>query len=284
MAQTDTLCFEFRLRPLADVRGVSDPPYLSWFWLTEGWFWIQAGNVKLFRYTDAALRYWETEYPLARPTPLPYEDYPVVRYWEDLLQMLPAVLDPVPDDLCERIADPALWEAWQEKVDWWQDAYEDDPDDGEEKAWEIKDAALRWWWDRSWGAAHLARPPRVWLWTQNETVHVRWNNRDILVNHLPVWEADEGEITLPKKEFVAAVQSFNDRFIAAMHERVQEIQAAWSHPDVFVDVPVLVREHKIRADTLDFARIPAPDYEEEWETVRDALVVLDDESCPPAPQ
>ena len=70
-----------------------------------GWFWIAAGDQELFRYTDAALAYVASQNPDLPPPALPYDDYQVARYWEDLMEMLPEILDPVPTDLAAHVAD-----------------------------------------------------------------------------------------------------------------------------------------------------------------------------------
>jgi hypothetical protein len=42
--------FRFELRPLDEVEPWGDdPPSLSWFGLTDGWYWIEAGGHELLR-------------------------------------------------------------------------------------------------------------------------------------------------------------------------------------------------------------------------------------------
>lgn len=84
-------CFEFHdIKFLDDIEG-----RLSWFDLTDGWFWLEVGDKELFRYTESSL--W-------REVVHPYVDYPVVRLWEDLLEILPEVMESVPPDLIEILA------------------------------------------------------------------------------------------------------------------------------------------------------------------------------------
>ena len=103
------MLFQFHLRPLEEVEPWGkDPATLHWFGLSDGWYWWQAGPQQLFRYTQSALDHWAAESP-GDSKPLPYVDYQVVRPWEDLLDALPDVLAPVPDDLAERFQDPDKW-------------------------------------------------------------------------------------------------------------------------------------------------------------------------------
>lgn len=63
--------FHFELRPLADPSA-----RVSWFTLSDGWFWVTLGDDEVFRV-----------------------DYQVERYWERVCELAPGVLRPVPYDL-----------------------------------------------------------------------------------------------------------------------------------------------------------------------------------------
>ena len=90
------MLFNFQLRSLEQVlpwqsQGQS---YLHWFGLTDGWYWLHLGEVEHFRYTDAIMAVWrETTDDVAV---LPYVDYQVVRLWEDIQEILPHILEPIP--------------------------------------------------------------------------------------------------------------------------------------------------------------------------------------------
>jgi hypothetical protein len=94
--------FRFELRPVDKITpwGGQDR-MLHWFGLTDGWYWIELDGHELLRYSDTTLRRWRGEgYDAARP----YVDYQVVRLWEDVIQLAPAVLEPVPADLARFVA------------------------------------------------------------------------------------------------------------------------------------------------------------------------------------
>ncbi|MBC8101472.1 MAG: hypothetical protein H7Z41_02640 [Cytophagales bacterium] len=261
--------FHFRLELVEDISPWGqNPPTLGWFGLTLGWFWIEVDGEELFRYSPGILEHWSRLRPASRPMLLPYDHYPVVRYWEDLLEMLPAVLDPLPGDLAARVADAPGWEDWQRRARRFQEASQDPDSD------EIYDMALRWWGCRTWGACHLAHPPRLWLWRVGESVHLRWDNRDLLVDGRPVWEAKAGERTLPVSDFLDAVRSFDARFLAEMEARVAAAGQNWSRPGIVLDQKHLQWEQQDRSTWLENALTRStPD--SSWDEIRAAMTVIE---------
>ncbi len=262
--------FHFQLFPVEEIQPWGDsPPTLHWFGLTMGWFWIEISGQELFRYTDAARKYWESQDPDCPPHALPYEDYQVARYWEDLVGMLPEILDLIPDDLAALVADGQVWEAWQAAARTWMEVTDTD------HAWETHYAAVGWWGKRTWDAGHLAHPPCLWLWRVGETVHLRWDNRTVTVGDgIPVWTATAGEYTLPVADFIAHVTAFNDRFLAAMAARLQAVQTHWSRPEILLDFGELTQSQATAAKLLDANLNPwAWDIRRgiSWDTVRAAI-------------
>src|SRR5579859_7957306 len=97
------MLFNFRLRHVDEIApwGEEGDYSLSWFGLTDGCYWMDCGGQELFRHSDAIIEAWKRSgHPLSDP---PYMDYQIVRLWEDLLEILPAILSPVPQQILERI-------------------------------------------------------------------------------------------------------------------------------------------------------------------------------------
>ncbi len=158
--------FHFQLKNVEDIHPWGDnPPKLHWFGLTDGWFWIEADGQELFRYT-AAINWGYANSYLQSLSPLRYENYQVSRYWEDVLEMLPVILDTVPIDLAPRLEQSFHWQEWADGANQWYRQRNDDD------ALNVRDVALRWWWKRKWGAFHLSNPPNIWLWTFGETTYI----------------------------------------------------------------------------------------------------------------
>jgi hypothetical protein len=96
------MLFHFRLRELSEVTPwvYEGQRYLQWFGLTEGWYWLQVNERdELFRYSPELLAHWQADSFGREPFFLPYADYYVVRFWEDVLELLPCILKPLPPDL-----------------------------------------------------------------------------------------------------------------------------------------------------------------------------------------
>lgn len=281
-SEAPAMHFNFRLKAIEAIEPwhtTEGQATLSWFALTDGWFWIEVAGQELFRYSRAALDFWQQQDPGTDVIPSPYTDYQVARYWEDLLQMLPVVLDPLPSDLATRVADAEGWRDWLADAERCFRACDDD------SAMDRYQTAVGWWQERTWDASHLAQPPRIWLWRVGDALHIRWDNRGVTIGDsaldfpgLAVWDAARGECSLSCPEFLAAVTSFNDRFLSEMGWRVQDATAAWPNSAVLIDVAALRREQMDRAGWL--APTVAPFAIEarrafSWEEVRSAMAALD---------
>ena len=262
------MLFEFILRPLEEVQPWGDDePTLHWFGLTDGWCWWNVGSQQLFRNNQVWLDRWAGEYPKLASDP-PYVDYQISRPWEDLLTCLRSVLDPVPGGLVERARDRKRWENFQRVAFAWADTQTD------KKAGDLPYGAFQWWWRRTWDAGYLRCPPNVWLWAQGDTFHIRWDNRDVIDDGLPAWEATEGEITMPIADFVEEAKSFDDRLMSAMAERVNAVVSGALRPDIKIDLAHLTYEQSDRATWLENA-LTLGRVEEDWDKVREALATLE---------
>lgn len=91
--------FEFDLADIEDIVpwGTAPKQSLSWFGLTDGVYHMDVHGKQLFRYSDEIRAHWKFQYSELKDTP--FVDYQVVRLWEDLLEMLPDILNPIPDKL-----------------------------------------------------------------------------------------------------------------------------------------------------------------------------------------
>jgi len=243
----DTFRIAFELRPLAEIApwgtretGLS----LSWFGLTDGWYDVVIAGHHLFRGEGGDPR---------------GIDYQVVRLWEDLIDVAPAVIDEIPAALSMRLADVDRWNEWVARA--WK----------LENADELLETALPWWGRRRLDTSHLRGAPHLFLWRHGQEIHMRW--RSWPVPDPPPWCSPRGDATLELAAFTDELVRFDRALIEAMTARVDSIGRSWDRPEIAIDVDQLRREHEDRATWLSHSlRRPTTD---SWDAVVEAVTKLE---------
>ncbi|MEV4995650.1 DUF5984 family protein [Streptomyces niveus] len=230
--------FRFGLTPVHDIQPWGgDAPSLSWFSLTDGWYDIEADGRHLFRHG-------------ADGTSV---DYYVVRLWEDVLDVLPEALEPVPADLVAFMAgDHTRW------------LPADSPD---------TEAAVTWYGQHALDTGYLRTAPHIRWW--RTTAEAGDDLMTVTWTHDP--DGTAGRVTLPTPDFVAAVTALHHDLLGAMEERVTALEATGPPPGVHIDLPHLRHEQRDRASWLGRALERACDTD--WAAVRAGARLL----VPPPP-
>ncbi len=161
-----------------------ESPKLHWFGLTEGWYWVEVGDVCLLKF--------------AADYEIPYVDYYVVRLWEDLLQLFPAALEEVPADLVGFV--------------------ESDDRGWNEVESEAGDAAMDWWSSRGVYFGYLREPPSLRCWRTGDRITVDWSAPANFA------EPRALRTTVAVADFVAAIEELDTALMAAMEARVTEVE------------------------------------------------------------
>ncbi|MEV6394662.1 DUF5984 family protein [Streptomyces sp. NPDC051907] len=250
MIHTDPpLRFRFGLTPLDKVRPWGgEQPVLHWFGLTAGWYCIDLDGHEVLRYSERSVRELRDSSDGSRPHP--YVDYFVVRLWEDVLALVSDAMEPVPQDLLGVAADHS--------PDWtWLDAPE-------------AEAALTWHGAGYLYTDYLRVAPDVRCWRtvvgEDDTVTVAWEHEADPEGVIEFAGPQTGRVTMPTGEFLAAVTELDRALLAAMDERISELEQSGPLPGVHVDVEQLRREQRDRAAWLQRARDREPGTD--WDTVR----------------
>ncbi len=215
--------------------------YLNWFGLTEGLYWLRVNESdEIFRYSPELLAYWQEEYPGERAL-LPYADYYVVRLWEDLLDILPRILEPLPPTFAHMLETEEQVDQWLERVEQWQTLFEaneekegeeeEEETEEEEKAgremWDTYMQATGWWDDRRLNTMPVIAGPHLWFWNNGQHIHACWDNRQQCIDNIAAWTAQKGLIQLTRAQFLDEVQAFHARLFAEMANRIQEMKETY---------------------------------------------------------
>jgi len=227
---------------------------LHWYGLTFGRFWIETASGNPLEYTSALQRAWS----LPSKTP----DYFVARLFEDLLSMLPLVLESVPADIAEIVAKPM----WRTNAEQWRDSAED------ESRWDLWYSATQWWHARTLDLGYLLHAPELAFWRVGNEVFLQWK-ADKKENGVPVWVLSEGKACIGATFFEDGVLRFGKELLGSMEKKVRLIQQnGWERTDCVLDVEELAKEQMARRESLNDAS--HKHQETDWQQVRASLDVL----------
>lgn len=240
---------------------------LSWFGLTDGSYYIDAGSDQLFRYTDEILSLWASQYP-DFDHHQKYVDYQVVRLYEDLMDILADILQDIPSELEALIARCPGMGISEDEI--WQ-IYESSEDE------EVLDAcilATEWWRiHRRIDTMYLVQGQNIKLWRVGDCIHIRWDSNLANIEGVQIWTATQGEYTLPVAQFLNEVKDFHDRLMSSMQDRIKDIKQNNPLPHVKINISALEREHKEREQALQAALNREPTILN-WEETLNALSLI----------
>lgn len=252
--------FDFKLKPLQDVMPWGDEPNknLHWFGLTDGFYYMDLGDVQLFRYSDEILKLWSKDYQDSNYINEPYMDYQVVRLYEDILEILPDVIQPIPEIINSYISTKEKQRDWEKRIN------EDDVDFENEEEYDTYANATEWLFFRR--LKGLGGSPGIIIWRVEDTIHIRWDNASIKQDGINTWATTEGEYELPFNNFMSEVESFHNRLIKNMGERVNAISKNNPLPHIKIDIDELQKEQVERAGELNETLSKKPNIES-WDKV-----------------
>jgi hypothetical protein len=248
LADVSSLRFRHELKNIEDIEPWGREPHLSlsWYGLSDGQYCIETDSGRLLEYLDAetGATFWC--------------DYQVARLFEDLSEIAPTILLPVPKDVAQRFL------AWSTLP-----ANKEPPDD--DLLAESWFSAQEWWGWRQLDFGYLSAGPRLYFWRTDDDVHLQWRAHKWEPSYpLTVARADQ---TMPVETFTNAAQSFLQDFVQSMRRRIEAVERdGWRGKPCDIDIPALITEQRFRErEPLIDARIAR---EADWDTVRRDLNLL----------
>lgn len=211
--------FQFCLKPLPDLlkdweaAQLDIPNYLSgWFWLSYGWYWIQTPD------GDLPLNHCDFNKDSALPDDFePHLDYQVARLLMDLEEIMPAVLEPLPEPFAGWVASGA-WQDWRRHIQSFTSG-ENEP------AWEVFAEAQLWWSRRHLDMGYLSAPPEIRFWRVGDTISMDWDTRDKRVQGVLCWVESHGRMEISVEQWLSEWSQFQHRIELAMRQCLSEVEA-----------------------------------------------------------
>lgn len=236
--------FEFELANIDGIVPWGTPPNqnLHWFGLTDGCYHMDVHGNKLFQYSEEILAHWKAKnHDLKNCF---FVDYQVARFWEDVLEILPTILNPIPDELHRLIATPEVQAAYEARMESSID------DTAEEEEIELFILATDWIRCRYFRSLHLVEGPSIFIFRHRDEITIRWDNEGKCIDGIKVWSNQKGEERFSIASFVMEVRSFHERLMEAMDSRLAAMLNDNPIPSVNVDMIALADDHRERKSWL----------------------------------
>jgi len=244
------LAFRFVLRDMARIEpwGIAPDRSLSWFGLTDGAYCTETRAGRLLDYRN------EHDDGLG----VSWCTYAVARLWEDLTDLVPRALEPVPAEVLPRLC------AWLETG-----AADEPPDD--ESLYDAWVGAQGWWSERQLDLGYLRHAPRLHVWRLGDMVQLRWRVREDAGEECP-FSVPQTDAEMTVAQFEQAITAFQRDFLAAMRARCQAlVRDGWPGKPCDIDPEAVQEEQEAReAEAAD--RRPAP--RTDWDAVREDLDIM----------
>lgn len=243
------MIFEFKLDSIEDVPpwGESPNKQIHWFALTQGIYRLKVGDEYLLNYSDEFTTHISKNFPQTQYQGT-FVDYYIVRLWEDLIDILSHILEPVPKELRHFLeSDYKTQRALFEKVGDWHDKAKLDKALNNDEIWEIRENTTNWIDHRNLDFGYLSPSANIWIWSDENDVIISWDNREIIVDEIQVWSALRGDYRINRNEFITELQRFDNQLFSEMAVRINEICKNRTNKEIHIDFEQLKSEQKNRA-------------------------------------
>lgn len=268
--------FNFKLHSLQETLpfGTEQDGYsLSWYGLTDGYFWFEVGSQCLLEYSKDASK----EHPELSAS-LPYVDYYLAWLYQDLDEVLLYALSHIPADIFQRIATlETMFNFLSKQETWWQNSPEEETDEVSSN-WNTYLLAS-FLSHRKLDLGYLLANPDVWFFRIKDEIIIRWKSDQKLETGTNLWESTQGEYRISIRQFTEEVIDFFDRLHQQMSYKVEQACQGWPFPKVKIDLELLKKEH-FQHRLPEFEQIKSrarsqQSNQENWEEIRASIEMIE---------
>lgn len=205
---------------------------LSWFGLTDGLLWINAGESVIYEYSGDARKFWKYD--------IKYNEYQLSRFLEDFSELFPCISESVPHELYDNI------NSFENMTEKWKDLYIN-KSDGVFNIFYFEEFCplTEWYFNRTLNSAHLIGGPHISFFRCGNMIKILWDSSYLLENGKSIWTFPNGLCELPYSDFTDEVKEFFSSFYCAMDKQV-EYAVSMDWQNVSVDKKHLVSENTDR--------------------------------------
>ena len=246
--------FDFHLINTIDIVTTG----LSWFWLTDGFYWMNVDGQKLFENSEECLRYSEKEgYTYPNREFQKCMDYQVVRLWEDMIEILPSISQPVPKEFHQLLSQSLV------KISADSDLFYDYVNLIDETP-EYK--ANNKYFDKPFYldsyrlcTMHIGLSPTLYFWrfkdSNEDNMHIAWDFTQTFTTEsgkeIPVWSATIGHFEMSYESFMQEFNGFHNRLMYAMELKIKEIETKPELQALLCENYDLRKEHNERIESVE---------------------------------
>lgn len=232
----------FKLKHIDEAQpaGTDGNLRMSWFWLTDAYLWLNLGNHNLYEYTPEAVEHFGIKQS-------PYNEYPLVRFIEDLTELFDQVSESIPSETY-RLTDDINW--FLDDAKKWLDIYDTDEDEYSDFYFEEYDNLISWTYKRTFDSGHLIGGPHFSFFRCNNKLRIIWQTEHQLENGIELWTAKDGSIEIEYDDFINQIKDFGERFFKKMDNQIElAIEKDWG--TIQIDKGQLAKEHTERKEQFN---------------------------------
>lgn len=209
--------FNVQLKPFEECmfpREKNGSQRVSWFWLTDSYYYLKFGEEKLFQLMPQQVQ--------KNSLDSSYLDYYFIRFLEDFFEILPYITNPIPRKVFRYVNTADKWTLLERKVSEWYDSIGNTTLEQEEVYVSI---AQRLLYGGHLGSGFVNHNAACRFYRVADKILVKWDFREKDKDGIKIWTAGKGEHEMDYFVFLDEVEAMLVNFFEQMDRQVQTAAA-----------------------------------------------------------